>query len=363
MKTFDRLFDRSFARCECLTEAQARQFVEHGYVIVKQAFSAALAQEVVAQAWRDLGQRFGVEEGRPKTWNQHLSGPIGVHGYARTQPSERRFNLSVEAPLALQAQADLVGGRGRIASGGDRLAWSDAAIANLPAAPTLQWRVPAARAPGWHKDGWHFRHFLNSPEQGLLVVPIFTNILARSGGTLVAPDSLAPTARLLRSQAQGLHADSVQGRGYLIPYLIEQCRHFDELTGAVGDLALLHPFLLHRVAPNPSPRPRFIANYALVLKEPMQFQREDQTYSLVELAVLRAFGGQEFRFRATRPPLKYVPEPFRDAETAEKEAAALAGEMRALARRGLVSPVWANEYDYLSNATGSDRVSADSASS
>lgn len=352
MSTFDRLFDHAFSRCECLTEVQARQFVEHGYVIVKQAFSAALAREVVAQAWRDLGQRFGVDERHPKTWNQNFSGPVGAYGYARTQPSERRFNLSVEAPLALQAQADLIGGRGRIARSGDRIAWSDAAIANLPAASAPLWRAPTARASGWHKDGWHFRHFLNSPEQGLLVVPIFTDMQARSGGTVIARDSLAPTARLLRSQAQGLHADSVQGRGYLIPYLIEQCRHFDELTGAVGDLALLHPFLLHRVAPNPSPRPRFIANYALVLEEPMQFQRDDQAYSLVELAVLRAFGGQEFRFRATRPPLSYVPEPFRDAKTAENERAALAGEMRVLARNGLVSPYWADTCGYMSNAEG-----------
>ena len=35
----------------------------------------------------------------------------------------------------------------------------------------------SAQAGGWHKDGWMFRHFLDSAEQGLLVLVIYNDIV------------------------------------------------------------------------------------------------------------------------------------------------------------------------------------------
>jgi hypothetical protein len=40
-------------------------------------------------------------------------------------------------------------------------------------------------------DGTFFRHFLDSPEQGLLVVPIFSDVEHRGGGTLLAQRHVA----------------------------------------------------------------------------------------------------------------------------------------------------------------------------
>ena len=45
-----------------------------------------------------------------------------------------------------------------------------------------------------------------------------------------------PVARLLASQPAGIHPDSVQGSGYLIPSLISGCENFVELTGRAGDI-------------------------------------------------------------------------------------------------------------------------------
>ena len=169
-------------------------------------------------------------------------------------------------------------------------------------------------------------------------MPIYSDIHPQSGGTFIAPDSIAPVARLLAGIPAGLHPDSVQGAGYLIPGLIEQCSEFRELTGAAGDMALLHPYMLHRVSVNPSPRPRFIANMALVLAEPMRFRREDDAYSLAELAVLRALDTHAFDFDATRDPLAVRPGPFRDEEEAQRERGLLTKEMAQLRERGLVTP-------------------------
>ena len=270
----------------------------------------------------------------------------------RTAGSGRRFRLVTDAPRAFQTQADVVGGVERLRDGDD-LAWGDGAIGNLGVAGDPSWHPPQPRQLGWHKDGWHFRHFLGSPEQGLLTVPIYSDILPSSGGTFIATDSIAPVARLLAAHPDGLHPDSVQGAGYLIPGLIEQCSQFEELTGETGDLVLLHPYVLHRACPNPSPRPRFIANAALVLEQPMQFDRgPGDPYSLVELAVLRALGVNRLRYETTRPMQAVIPGPMRSEDEAAKQRDLLEVEMRHMASDGVVTPAWATEHGYLSNEAG-----------
>ena len=37
------------------------------------------------------------------------------------------------------------------------------------------------------QDGWMFRHYLDSPEQGLLMLTYWGDVGPRSGGTFIAP--------------------------------------------------------------------------------------------------------------------------------------------------------------------------------
>ena len=386
-------FDAACSKCSLLSREQAWHFVEHGYVRIPAAFDKGIAATVREQAWRDLREKHGVSEQNPSGWGV-TQGANGIPGYVRTAGSGRKFTLRTEAPRAFRALADVVGGAERLPHGGERLAWGDGAIANLgngePTAPSSggsgteepsagvreglapRMREPSAgvregfaprmkkpssnavpieaRQRSWHKDGWHFRHFLDSPEQGLLVVPIYSDILPQSGGTRIATDSIAPVARLLASNPQGFHADSVQGAGYLIPGLVEQCSRFQELTGETGDMAILHPYMLHRPCANPSTRPRFIANAALVLAEPMRFDRpRHETCSLVELAVLRALGTARFPFAIEGEREAFVPGPFRDDEERAAQRTRLEAEMQAMAQRGVVTPDWGAEFGYMSN--------------
>jgi hypothetical protein len=124
---------------------------------------------------------------------------------------------------------------------------------------------PQVPTGGWHKDGGHFRHFLDSPEQGLLTIVFWSDVRPRSGGTFAALDSVGVVARFLAQHPEGVHADSVQGSGYLIPLLIGECTDMVELTGDAGDVCLMHPFVLHRISGNPSGWPRFISNPAVRL--------------------------------------------------------------------------------------------------
>ena len=359
---FQVAFEAALAECQLLKRDQAWHFIQKGYVIVKSAFPARIATSVCSQAWRDLRENHDVDARDSRSWQRQFHGPGGIPGYVRTAGSGRRFVLREAAPKAFQALVDVVGGTRRLPNDGAEMAWGDGAVANLGAGESVaphREQAPSprqrswhkARQRSWHKDGWHFRHYLDSPEQGLLVVPIFSNILPNSGGTHIATDSIAPVARLLAANRQGLHADSVQGSGYLIPGLVEQCRNFQELTGEAGDMAVLHPFMLHRPCVNPSPRPRFIANAALVLREPMHFHRQQgDAHSLVELAVLRALGtnGLNYEIEGRREAVK--PAPFRDEEEKIAERCQLEGEMAAMAAKGVLTPAWAGELGYMSNA-------------
>ena len=188
-----------------------------------------------------------------------------------------------------------------------------------------------------HFDGWDFYHYLDSPEQALLVVPLFSDIMPHSGGTLIATDSIGVVAKFLAAHPEGVHPDGTQGGGYLIPSLIEQCTQFVEITGNAGDLALLHPYMLHRAAANPSGVARFIQNGRLSLAEPLNFSRSNPAdYSLVELAVLRALGTDRLRDWKPSGPRenndmctdwgRVPPRPFRSDAEREEQAAVIAME-------------------------------------
>lgn len=349
---FDEDFARAVANCSELTRDEARHFIERGFVRVRCAFPVSIAQTVREHAWAELEADHAIRRDDPRSWDRPLmrQGRGAMHGYIRTRPTRTRFNLRQEAPRAFATQADAIGGAHRLPGAGASLAWSDAAVANLGVAGHPGGVPACSRLGGWHKDGWHFRHFLNSPEQGLLTVPIYSDIAPASGGTQVATDSLAPVARLLAAHPEGLHPDSVQGAGYLIPGLIEQCGAFDELTGDVGDMVILHPFMLHRACINPSSRPRFIANAALVLAKPMCFARdEDDAYSLVELAILRALGVNRLDYRPARDMRAVLPGPVRDDAQRASERALLQEEMRSLLAAGHGTAEWGQEFGYQTN--------------
>ena len=47
-------------------------------------------------------------------------------------------------------------------------------------------------------------HYLDSPEQGLLVTPIFTKIVPRGGGTYICPEGIGKIARYLADHPEGV---------------------------------------------------------------------------------------------------------------------------------------------------------------
>jgi hypothetical protein len=270
-----------------LTDEQIDSFLERGYVTVHGCFTHARARPRLDAAWT----RLGYDPGDPRTWREKR-----VH-----MPTTQRVEVKDFAPRAWQAVCELLGGEGRIAQ---PYTWGDGFIANLGLGADEPWRPPSPSSPGWHKDGDFFRHFLDSPEQALLTIVLWSDIEPRGGGTFLALDSVRPVARLLADQPGGVLPDE-------FPYdeLIAQCREFAEVTGRLGDVVLLHPYMLHAVSQNHRGTARLITNPAITLKAPMRFNRADPTaFSPVERGVLRALGVDRLDFRPLASRERVVPQ-------------------------------------------------------
>jgi hypothetical protein len=242
-------------------------------------------------------------------------------------PESQRVSFESIAPKAWQAACELVGGADNIAL---PCTWGDGFIINFGRQPEHEWQPPSP-APhpvfNWHKDGDFFRHFLDSPEQGLLVIGTFSDIEPRGGGTFIACDSVGHVARLLAAHPEGLLPPELRVPAWQI---IDRCEDFVETTGEIGDVYLLHPFMLHTQSLNASERARFIVNPPVKLREPLRLSRERPAdYSPVERAILRALGCERYEFFPAREREAVVPERLvRERQVWEERAraAALVGE-------------------------------------
>jgi hypothetical protein len=255
--------------------------------------------------------RLGYDPDDPGTWLEER-----VH-----MPSLRHVEVRDFAPAVWGAACQLLGGSERIEQ---PYTWGNGFIANLGLGADREWEPPSPAAPGWHKDGDFFRHFLDSPEQGLLTIVLWSDIEPRGGGTFVAPDSVAPVARLLAEHPEGVLPDD-------FPYddLIAQCTTFMETTGRLGDVVLMHPYMLHAVSQNHRATARLITNPPIALREPMDFDRDDPAdQSPVERAVLRALGVQRLAFSPAVPREDVVPERVRRQERMREQEEARLAEAR-----------------------------------
>lgn len=108
--------------------------------------------------------------------------------------------------------------------------------------------------------------------------------------------------------------------------LIAQCTSFVETTGRLGDVVLMHPYMLHAVSQNHRGTARFITNPPIALKEPMRFDRPAPAeQSPVERAVLHALGVDRLDYRPAAAREGVIPERvLRQQRMARAEQARLA---------------------------------------
>lgn len=269
-----------------LSDEQIAFFMQYGYVRVPGCFS----REKAAQWTSDVWTRLGFSETDKSTWTTECT----------HMPEHKEEPVSTFAPKAWAAICELLGGEDRIDE--DSATWNDAFIVNL-GTPEMEGKWPRpTELEGWHVDGDFFVHFLDSPEQGLLVIPLFSDIEPHGGGTMVCCDSVKEVAKFLYDNPRGVSPYMVP-RGRKIrksdddfyDLVLEKCSEFHEMIGTVGDVILLHPLMMHSQYVNSLRVPRIITNPPVSLKKPFNFDRKDGNYSIVERKTLFDLGKDRLR--------------------------------------------------------------------
>lgn len=173
-----------------LSQDQIDHFMRHGYVHLTNCFSQDKAAEWTADVWT----RLGYSPTDKSTWAAERI----------NMPEHNSEPVQTFAPKAWAAICELLGGEDRVAA--HSATWNDALIVNLGTEESEGKLTHPSELNGWHVDGDFFVHFLDSPEQGLLVIPLFTDIREHAGGTAVCSDAIKKIAQhLVRLAGLVLH--------------------------------------------------------------------------------------------------------------------------------------------------------------
>jgi hypothetical protein len=231
------------------------------------------------------------------------------------------------APKAWAAICELCGGEDRVTP--DSKQWMDSLIVNLGSDEFEGKETPPQELDGWHVDGDFFVHYLDSPEQGLLVIPLWSDIISNGGGTMICPEAIPKVAKHLYEHPEGVSPRMIprgdpefakEGNLGWFNALAKTCNGFVEAHGKCGDVFLLHPLMLHSASHNSKRQLRIITNPKVALNEPHSFDRADGAYSLVERATLRALGKESLSgWNITAPREAVVPMRVRIQEQMKKE--------------------------------------------
>ncbi|KAK0709111.1 hypothetical protein B0T26DRAFT_813939 [Lasiosphaeria miniovina] len=156
-------------------------------------------------------------------------------------PFHFTFDASEFAPRAWAAICELSGGEERVTP--HSKIWKDSLIVNLG----------LVEAVGKPVHGDFFVHYLDSPEQGLLVTPLFTDIAPDAGGTVICPGAIPKMAKYLYEHPEGVSPrmtprgkpGSTQEKNLdWFNSLARGCSHFVEATGPDGNYSLVEQVAL-----------------------------------------------------------------------------------------------------------------------
>ncbi|KAI0010126.1 hypothetical protein F4779DRAFT_323132 [Xylariaceae sp. FL0662B] len=299
-----------------LTDEEKAFFLANGYLKLTNCFTREQAADVTEGVWT----RLDMSATDQATWTRHKV----------NMPSHRRFDSAAFAPRAWAAICELCGGADRVTP--ESRYWRDSLIVNLGTAAGAGRPTPPQSLDNWHVDGDFFVHYLDSPEQALLVIPLFTDVVPDGGATMLCPAAVPAIARWLYEHPEGVSPRMVP-RGpqgdFAADRELRWCRElargfpddaFVEACGNVGDVYLLHPLMLHSATSNALRRVRIITNPPVSIREPHCFDRADGNYSLVERKTMQSIGEDKLRgWKITAPRERIVPERVRIQEAMKRD--------------------------------------------
>ena len=237
---------------------QCQDFARRGLLRLPAAVASGDAERMRDRLWQHLQETYGAEPGRPDTW------PAQAPAHFQSLTRSGAFDAMASPPL-LAALDELLGRAGWRAP--ER--WGRPLVTFPQRTP---WRLPTT---GWHLDS------TDRPGDPVLVVfACLAPVPPGGGGTLVVTGSHRLTAA--GSRYSGLRSAQVRDRLAAdhpwfrdlltdgdepdrterllgTTYKIDDTElGLTELTGDTGDAFLMHPRLMHAVAPNALDAPRLM---------------------------------------------------------------------------------------------------------
>jgi hypothetical protein len=257
-----------------LTDQQREQFLRDGFVRLDHAFPRELAAEARSILWRETG----CDPQDRATWAR----PVVRLAECSEPPFRRAANTAL-----LHAAFDILVGPGRWIP---RESLGSFAIRfPHPDDPgDTGWHVDASFPPAQTTDSYFdWRINVRSKGRALLMLFLFSDVMQPDAPTRIRAGSHLSVARLLAPMGE----DGLS--------MLELARLADtassgmpevSATGSAGTVYLCHPFLVHAAQPHHGTTPRFLSQPPLYSRAPLEFERNDGTYSLVETAIRRALG-------------------------------------------------------------------------
>jgi hypothetical protein len=254
-----------------LSPRQVTGFARDGFVRVEQAFPRDIADACTALLW----ERIGADPDDPGTWTKPVEWVYAM--------SEEPFVAAANTPR-LHAAFDQLVGPGR---------W-----APRPSLGAFPLRFPHEIEPddaGWHIEASYQpdgadQHYTNvfSRNRALLMLFLFSEVDEANAPTRIRVGSHRDVPPVLAP----FGVDGAPGET-LGPLVNRASAHRPVAlaTGSPGDVYLCHPFLVHAAQPHHGTRPRFLAQPPLHPQEPLNLDRPDGRYSLVEAAIREALAG------------------------------------------------------------------------
>lgn len=276
-----------------LSPEELDDFRKTGYIVVKGILSsvdcAKFDRQIVQSA---LWNCAGVHENDPSTWNSKLLRSMATSDTVKTKylsgamirkadgsdPIADEDNIQLDPLNSILHQ--LHGGM----NGHPSWEWIHS---------NLGWihvRFPLYTDPSpfkdyidllsWHIDGGHFSpHYIDSPEQSVIILPMIRDVSIGGGNTLVLKKSHIYMAhQLKKAGSKGIPKEITQNLNNVATFwpidLIEEIAPCN-----AGDVILIHPFLIHSAGLAKSGNPIRIAfNMGVKWKQDMRNDERSKSW-------------------------------------------------------------------------------------
>jgi hypothetical protein len=262
---------------DMLTAQQVDRFIAEGFVRIDNAFPRTIADAGLPALWRAIG----CAADDPRTWTRPVVRVWPEKDQDGSQPIS--FREAANTPVLYDAFDKLVG-HGR---------WRP-----RPNVGTFVVRFPSEADPGdlgWHVDlsfppdsnesgagnysDWRVN--ITSRGRALLMLVLFSDVSEADAPTRIRIGSHFDIARLLAPAGEA-------GMAHLKLADVGAERNIALATGEAGTVYLCHPFLIHAAQALYGRRPRFMSQPELAPATPLRLERDNRTYSPVEIAIRAA---------------------------------------------------------------------------